>query len=513
MRNARRISQILFFLLFITMFFAARYPYEFGIPADLFLRSSPLAGLSVIIASRTFISSVLIGFVILLLTIPLGRFFCGWICPLGTIIDFSDRFFKRPKKNIKSKTNTRFRFIKFFVLVAVLVGSLFSFQFVWFFDPIVLLTRTMTVVIFPIFVFFFYGLFNTAFNLGIAEDQLYTLYDFAQNSFLPVSQPFFKQGIIIFSVFLGILALGAISRRFWCRNLCPLGALFGIFSKFRLTQRYVNSSCTQCGLCQRNCRMNAIEDDYTQNNTVECIECAECVDVCPPKSISYRFAINKGKSKIDLSKRHFLQAGAAGITGLALVKTAAVSRNHIGQAIRPPGALEENQFLDRCIRCHECTKICSSTGSCLQPAVIEAGVEGFWTPVSKPRLGYCEYNCNLCGQVCPTGAIQKLDLEAKKNIKMGLAFFDKSRCIPWYKNEDCLVCEEHCPTPDKAIKFDNRQVVLPNGQTKVVKFPYVDETLCIGCGICENKCPVVGKPGVFVTASGQVRIDPDQENA
>ena len=221
---------------------------------------------------------------------------------------------------------------------------------------------------------------------------------------------------------------------------------------------------------------------------------------CPPKSISYRFAINKGKSKIDLSKRHFLQAGAAGITGLALVKTAAVSRNHIGQAIRPPGALEENQFLDRCIRCHECTKICSSTGSCLQPAVIEAGVEGFWTPVSKPRLGYCEYNCNLCGQVCPLWCHTKTRFRGKKKIlKWALLFLTKADVYPGIKNEDCLVCEEHCPTPDKAIKFDNRQVVLPNGQTKVVKFPYVDETLCIGCGICENKCPVVGKTRCFLS--------------
>ncbi len=88
---------------------------------------------------------------------------------------------------------------------------------------------------------------------------------------------------------------------------------------------------------------------------------------------------------------------------------------------------------------------------------------------------------------------------------MGLAFFDKSRCIPWYRHEDCLVCEEHCPTPDKAIKFDVREIVSHDGSTRVVKFPYVIEDLCIGCGICETKCPIIGNAGIFVTNAKEQR--------
>ncbi|MBN2355125.1 4Fe-4S dicluster domain-containing protein, partial [candidate division KSB1 bacterium] len=171
------------------------------------------------------------------------------------------------------------------------------------------------------------------------------------------------------------------------------------------------------------------------------------------------------------------------------------------------GALVEDAFLDRCIRCQACVKICASTGACLQPSLTESGWEGFWTPVSVPRLGYCEYTCNLCGQVCPTGAIVKLPLEEKKKTRMGMAYFDKSRCIPWYRQEDCLVCEEHCPLPDKAIKFDIREARTPDGGTRVVKFPYVREDLCIGCGICETKCPVAGASGIFVTNAMEQRVE------
>jgi ferredoxin len=444
---------------------------------------------------------------VLALTIPLGRFFCGWICPLGTVIDASDHLIHRDRKPARQRDSQKFRSWKFAVLAAVLVASIFSAQFIWFFDPIALLTRTFTTVIYPIFAFLFGGLFNAAFKLKLFEDQLYWLYDAAQRSaLLPLQQPRFYESAVIFLIFAFILGLGMIMRRFWCRNLCPLGALLGIFSKYRLTRRFVSDACTKCSICQRECKMNAIEDDYSINNTVECIECAECVAVCKPRAISYTLGRNPGKNEIDLTRRRLLQASAAGIAGFSLFKIVAVSRDKKGMAIRPPGALVEDQFLDRCIRCQECVKICSTTGACLQPSLIESGIEGLWSPVAVPRLGYCEYSCNLCGQVCPTGAIQPLALPEKQKAKMGMAYFDKSRCIPWYKQEDCLVCEEHCPLSDKAIKFDVREARGPDGKMRVIKFPYVVEDLCIGCGICENKCPVVGKPGIFLTAARELRL-------
>lgn len=500
----RKLSQIFFLLLFLGLFLHARFPYESGWPSDIFLRTSPLVALTTAFSARTWIASLLPAVILLLLTIPLGRFFCGWICPLGTVIDGSDSVLRR-RKPAGGRESVHFRSWKFFILIAVLCAALFSWQAVWFFDPLVMLTRVLTLSLYPAMVLLIRGLFQFGFASGLAEEQWYTLYDWTQKWLLPVQSASFEQSIPVLLLFIGVLALGLVSRRFWCRNLCPLGALLGFFSRFRVFGRSVNQECTSCSLCQRRCRMNAIEDDYTLTNTAECIQCAECATVCKPKAISYRFGWRKSQGRIDLSRRRFIQATATGIVGLAATRVGAGNRKETGWLIRPPGALPEAAFLDRCIRCQACVRICSSTGACLQPALTQGGWEGVWSPRAVMRTGYCEYNCTLCGQICPTGAIRKLNPAAKQLTKMGTAYFDKSRCIPWYRLEDCLVCEEHCPLPEKAIRFDEREVRTPEGEMRTVKFPYVREDLCIGCGICENKCPVVGQAAIFVTTAGEER--------
>jgi ferredoxin len=246
--------------------------------------------------------------------------------------------------------------------------------------------------------------------------------------------------------------------------------------------------------------MDAINDGFRSYSPLECIECLSCIFVCPSDAISYKLTTRLAREKTDVSRRRFLYSTASGLLVLGLVKSGLPHKIEQGNVVRPPGALPEPEFLDRCVRCQECVKICSTTGACLQPAFLESGWEGIWTPRVNARHGYCEYNCTLCGQVCPSGAIHRAELEPKQKVlRMGTAYFDRSRCIPWYRNEDCLVCEEHCPTPKKAIKFDLRDVRLPSGEIKVVKFPYVDEALCIGCGICITKCPVSGPGGIFLT--------------
>jgi len=512
MKTARRISQIFFLLLFIYLFFQASYPLKSIIPPDIFLRSSPLVAIVTIISSRTFISTLIPALILLILTTIIGRFFCGWICPLGTIIDGSDKLIKRKRKKVKQPESFRFRSWKFAILVGVMLSALFSVQFIWLVDPIALLTRTITTALYPMFSYSMEETFGILMRVELLEESMFDFYTMLQSSsILPLSPRVFQNGILFFVMFIGILSLGFFSERFWCRNLCPLGALLGVFSKFRIFKRIVDDSCTECGICQRDCKMNAIEDDYTENSTIECIECMNCVAVCPQQSIHYRFGKPEAKSKIDLSKRQFAYSAAAAVIAPLAFKTGYLNRTDKGAAIRPPGALEESEFLDRCIRCHECTRICATTGGCLQPALLQSGWEGLWTPISIPRSGYCEYNCNLCGQVCPTGAIQKLVLEQKNKMRMGTASFDKSRCIPWYRLEDCLVCEEHCPTPEKAIKFDEREIVKPDGTRKNVKFPYVVEDLCTGCGICVYKCPLAGKAGIFVSIAGERRWKKEPE--
>lgn len=179
--------------------------------------------------------------------------------------------------------------------------------------------------------------------------------------------------------------------------------------------------------------------------------------------------------------------------------------NPYPKLIRPPGALEEGMFLRRCLKCGECMKVCLTNG--LQPTLMEAGLEEIWSPILIPKLGYCQYYCILCGQVCPSGAIKKLTVSEKVQVRIGLAFIDKNRCMPYSQGMDCIVCEEHCPTPKKAIWFIEGRVKNRGGITKTVKQPVVDLELCIGCGICENKCPVVDKPAIVVTSIGESRSE------
>ena len=142
-------------------------------------------------------------------------------------------------------------------------------------------------------------------------------------------------------------------------------------------------------------------------------------------------------------------------------------------------------------------KVCVTNG--LQPIMMEEGLEGLWTPQLVPEIGYCEYNCNLCGIVCPTRAIPKLFLEDKQKIKLGLAVIDRSICLPWAKKEQCIVCQEHCPVPDKAIGL-----IEENISGKVIYKPYVDPDKCIGCGICQNKCPLRPKRAIKVLVNHKI---------
>ena len=218
----------------------------------------------------------------------------------------------------------------------------------------------------------------------------------------------------------------------------------------------------------------------------------------------------KRRSKTKLSRRSILTAGAAGAATALLLKVSPVTQGKTfsPELIRPPGALPEDEFLRKCNRCGECMKVCPENA--LHPATLQGGVAELWTPVLIPRIGYCEYNCTLCGQVCPTGALEELTMEEKHEVKMGTAHFDTTRCLPWAYDTDCIVCEEHCPTPEKAIFAKEEEVVLRDGTTKVFKRPYVDPDLCVGCGICESVCPINDPAAIRVTSGGESR-NPDNQ--
>jgi polyferredoxin/formate hydrogenlyase subunit 6/NADH:ubiquinone oxidoreductase subunit I len=508
MAKSRRIIQIVFLLFFIFLFLKARYPYSDALSSDLFLRFSPLIPLFHFIENFSLDWLLWPAILILFLTVFFGRFFCGWICPLGTAIDISGKIIKSPSNKLSAKFD-KLRYIKFVILIATIILAFFSINVWSFFDPLSIFNRALTVTLYPLATALTETTLLQATQIKFLEDIAYWFYDIFKDVIMPEEQSYLQQIFWISLFFTAILAAEKLSRRFWCRYLCPAGAWLGFLSQFRFYERIVAESCPVCNKCQVECKMNAIPTkDVALTSKVECIECFNCGALCPPKakSITYRWRWKPYHTSLDLSRRQFISTSAASLAALGLLSVGLQNREDKERRIRPPGSLPEEDFLNRCIRCLECVRICRSNGKCLQPDRIHGNIMELWAPVAVMRGGYCEYNCNLCGLVCPTEAILPLSLDQKKQTPMGLAYFNKNLCIPYAQNKDCLVCEEHCPTPDKAIKFEIKNVILADGSQRAVKYPYIKKQLCIGCGICEDKCPLPGAPGIFVNTDNEKRL-------
>ncbi len=252
--------------------------------------------------------------------------------------------------------------------------------------------------------------------------------------------------------------------------------------------------------------MGAI-DETRHISASTCILCMDCLVECPKQIIHPRMVVPfvKGEESenTSLSRRQFLGTLSASVALPLFFRVHDTTAQGQNMLVRPPGALIEQDFLARCVRCGECVQVCITNG--LQPVSLQAGLEGMFTPYLLARRGYCEFNCTLCGQVCPTGAIQVLDKAAKHVTKIGHAWFDKNLCLPFAKGTPCIVCEEHCPTPDKAIKFNLVEVKTQQGTMITLKQPYIVDELCIGCGICETKCPLPGRSAIFINNAGEDR--------
>jgi ferredoxin len=368
------------------------------------------------------------------------------------------------------------------------------------------------VSVFPLFNYGVRSVFDAIFRvdpIGIAtiSEPVYAL---LKKTVLTFEQPFYNQSVFIGALFFAVLGLNLIEKRFWCKYICPLGAFLGIISRYSLLKRSVSEDCTSCGECAAVCQGNAKPDAKEQWRDAECLLCRNCDDICPQNAVSFGFKTKRASAGMDLGRRRVITSVISGVVAVPLLRAVPIVKTGAQDPVllRPPGALEEKEFLKRCVKCGECMKVCITNG--LQPTLFEAGVEGIWSPVLVPRIGYCEYRCTLCGQVCPTGAIKRLSLEEKAKVKIGLAMIDKGRCLPWAHARPCIVCEEMCPTPKKAIWFEDVRVRDRQEKVVVVKQPHVDLELCIGCGICETKCPVLGRPAIYVSSVGESRSKENQ---
>ncbi|MCP4901691.1 MAG: 4Fe-4S dicluster domain-containing protein [bacterium] len=482
-RHWRIASQSFFLLAFLVLLYGMDRSFVPGRVASILLSIDPLSAVGVALADWTVPHWTWIGFVVIVVTAILGRVFCGWLCPLGTLQQLVSWLSGPVKRQRRDRNRYRGWFsVKYMLLTVFSVWALLGVvQFGWL-DPIPLLHRAFATGIRPLW-------------LGVPS----------------------PGGWFAFSLLAAILLTSAWMPRVFCRAVCPLGAMLGIIARvapFRL--RRIESDCTDCNLCLMACQGG---DEPLGNHRVsECHVCLNCLDSCAEDSLSYGLALpvvtsTNREPKIDISRRRMILGVAAAGVIAPVMKAASGSRSaRAHDVIRPPGAIAEDAFLARCINCGACTASCPT--GVIATDLGRSGVEGLFTPIMLMQTGWCEPSCIRCGEVCPTDAIKLLDPRAKQaidgpaEVKVGTAFFDRGRCLPWAMDIPCIVCEEMCPTSPKAIRFEHVERIRPDGGRVALQQPWIEPDLCTGCGLCENRCPVGDQAAIRVSSVGETR-DPN----
>jgi polyferredoxin len=497
----RRISQIAFFLLFVWLLARAKMNYSSGAdtrplhPVNYFFKLDPLVFLVNLLTGHALYPALIWSLVILIPTLFLGRFFCGWICPLGSLNQILGGIRSKSmgrKTLIEANRYKKWQAAKYYLLIAGLLAALCCGSIVGWIDPFSLLVRSMGVSILP----------------AAASKKYYVVY-----------QPHYWPSVLMGAVFLVLLLMNLRVTRFWCRALCPLGALLGMAARWSILGLHKDATtCNKCTRCLINCQGGDDPIGGARWHKAECHLCLNCVEACPHGSLEFRFfrklQTPPEVAGTNLSRRKALVAAATGLAVVPLLRAqSALGKSRSERLIRPPGALNESEFLSRCIRCGECVRACPNNA--LQLTFTEAGLMGLWSPVVTPKIGYCEPSCVLCSEVCPTGAIQEMTPRQKGWIAVegvastplliGTAVYDQRLCLPWAKATDCVVCLEWCPVAPKAIYVKDAMAMDAEGKLRAIKQPHIDLNRCVGCGACEFSCPLQEQPGVYVTSSGESR--------
>jgi ferredoxin len=501
----RRVVQLICLVTFLVLFFYVCWPYDAEpvpansaqvwpshyadnltakerIPAESFLMIDPLVSLSTGIASRRWVWSLVCALGILIACVLVPRGFCGYLCPLGTTIDLFDWAIGKRIRFLRVAEDGWWVHIKYYLLAAVLVSACGGVLISGYFSAIPVITRGMLFTVDPL-------------QSGVARGW-YLI-------------PAFNLGQLLSIVlFMGVLALGFLRPRFWCKYVCPSGALFSLANLFRATERKVESSCIHCNKCVEVCPFDAIKPDFTTRVT-DCTLCQTCGGVCPTHAIKFVERGNKYELKVlndppthetVLGRRGFLSlatgsglavAGGVGAVVASRVWGANLKDPDSPRPVRPPGSVPEAEFLQLCIRCGACFKACPN--NVLHPEGFLQGLEGLWAPYVNANWAGCESSCNACGQVCPTGAIRALPLEEKKVARMGLAIVNESTCLPIVGREDCDLCVQECIAAGySAIEYSRVHVEVndrgqPIDDTGFLA-PVVLPDKCVGCGLCQTRC-------------------------
>jgi polyferredoxin len=527
--TVRRITQVFFFLLFIWFCIVTTIGVKWwqlrGWPVNWILQLDPLVAVATMLSTQSLYRGLLWALVTVVLTIILGRFFCSWVCPFGTLhhfVGYRGRRAKRVSEKIRLNQYHPGQSIKYYLLIFLLtaaasslLGRLFRIVpdkpkrsmivAIMVLAGLALLSllkvlpnpKKAMIALFSFIGFWLgLGLMLPAENLIAASlqtgllDPIPLFYRSINLTLLPLaeglsaSQRYYQGGLLIGAVFLIAVFLNLKVPRFYCRFICPLGALLGVLGTFSLWRiGRSGDECSQCQLCDTDCEGACQPTDKIRIS--ECVLCMNCLESCQHGIVNYRTAPSEAGeiSLPDLSRRGFLASFLSGAMAIPVVRLGGLAgpNNFPPSVIRPPGALAEPDFLARCLKCGQCMRICPT--NIIHPAALESGLEGLWSPILNFRIGTsgCQLNCVACSHICPTAAIRPITLEEKLGqkdyaqtgpIRLGTAFVDRGRCLPWAMDRPCIVCQENCPVSPKAIFTREYFSTVRNG---IFRLLHVDE--------------------------------------
>jgi len=468
LRKLRIIISVVFFALitFFLLDFAEILPHEFHV----------LAHLQLVPAFISFSVGILIFWIVM--TLLLGRVYCSGICPMGVFQDIINRI----SNPFKSKKQRRFKYrkahniVRWSVLGLSIVTFVLGFSFILgSLDPYSAYGRMIVNVFRPVYLAG-NNILESIFT-GFDNYTFYRVEVYIQSVFSLII------GIVTF-LLIGFLAWKY--GRLWCNTICPVGTVLGFLSKYSIIRKNIDKEkCNSCGIYATKCKASCIDSTRQKVDSSRCVTCFNCLGSCKQNALSYslpkKYVTNKDT---DASKRRFLSAGvttAAVIPGTVKAQIDTLTGQNgyeIQHAIAPPGAISHERFLRHCTSCHLCVSKCPS--NVLKPAFMEYGIQGIMQPHVYFDRGFCNFDCTVCGDVCPNGAITPLTMEEKHLTQMGYVVFIQDYCIVQTEGTSCGACSEHCPTQAIAM------VPYKDGGLTI---PKVNVDICVGCGGCEFICP------------------------
>jgi len=445
--------------------------------------------------------------VVILITLAAGRSYCSFLCPLGIFQDAVIRLTSILNKQNNSGYTPPYEILRYSILTITVISfsSAGTFLIIWL-DPFSIYGRFSSNILSPAVT----GLNNIT-SVILSKFDIYYLHS--------IDIKYADAGLIfiVLLIILSISISAMFKGRIYCSTICPVGTLLGLISKISFFKIEIDKeTCIHCGKCEKICKSSCIEHIDEHVDFSRCVSCFNCLTVCPNSSIKFKPSFLKNdktdeeisdndhlksyREKAKIGRKAFI-AGIVFIPAFLSAQTSAKKQllyviDSTKQKIwkkktftSPPGSLNISQFNDRCTACSLCITKCPS--SVLQPAVMQYGVYGILQPYLDFKTGYCNYDCIICSEVCPSGAINKISVAEKHLIQTGKSIFIKENCITYTNGTDCGACSEHCPT--KAVNM------IPFRDNLVI--PKVNQAICIGCGACEYVCPVRPIKAIYVEGS------------